>query len=200
MDVPLLEGRYERLVPLSTKHTNVLFKFARDTRLFRYLPLRISDVAEMRSFVTQALTECDAGRAIPFVIQLLDGTIVGTTRFAAIERKHSRGEIGWTWLSGTVRRTPVNTECKRLLLNHGFETLRFNRVEFKTDLRNTASQVAIARLGAKQEGVSRHRMVMPDGYIRDTIGFSILREEWPAIRQRLDGFLARPYSFSFVTV
>jgi RimJ/RimL family protein N-acetyltransferase len=200
MDAPLLEGRHVRLTPLSAKHAEALFEVARDPQLFRYLPLRIPDIAAMQAFVAQALVERDAGRTLPFAIELRDGSVVGTTRFGAIEPAHARAEIGWTWLSAKVQRTPVNTECKRLLLAHGFDALQFNRIEFKTDLRNSASRAAIARLGATQEGVFRRHMIMPNGHLRDTVWFSILREEWPSVRQRLDDFLARPYSFSPATV
>lgn len=187
-----LEGRHVVLDPLAQDDAEALFDAADDpSLLFRYLPDPLSTVEHHRDFVGRALTEQGQGRALPFLIRRRDsGEVVGTTRFAAIELVHRRAEIGWTWIARKVQRSAVNTECKRLLLAYGFETLVLNRVEFKTDFLNTVSRSAIARLGATQEGVFRRHMVMPDGRVRDTVYFSIIREEWPSVRARLDGFLS----------
>jgi RimJ/RimL family protein N-acetyltransferase len=99
--------------------------------------------------------------------------------------EHRRLEIGWTWYGAAYQRTPVNTECKLLLLTHAFDVLGCNRVEFKTDHMNTRSQVAIERLGATREGVFRRHRIRRDGTLRDTVWYSIIREEWPAVRARL---------------
>ena len=194
MDAPSLQGRHVRLVPLSAAHAAPLFEVARDAQLFRYMPVRIADLAAMQAYIAQAQAEQAAGRTIPFAIELSDGSLVGSTRFCAIEPAHARAEIGWTWLSAHVQRTAVNTECKRLLLEYAFDTLKLNRIELKTDSRNQVSRAAIARLGATEEGRFRRHMVLPDGYVRDTVWFSILREEWPTVRERLDRCLVHNHS------
>jgi RimJ/RimL family protein N-acetyltransferase len=104
---------------------------------------------------------------------------------------HRRVEIGHTWLAKSAWRTPINTEAKFLLLRHAFETLACNRVQLKTDSRNLRSQAAIERIGAKREGVLRSHMVLPDGHVRDTVMFSILGAEWPAVKARLEQMMAR---------
>lgn len=187
-----LEGRHVVLDPLTQGDAEALFAAADDpTGLFRYLPDPLSTVEHHRGFVQRALAEQAQDKALPFLIRRREsGDVLGTTRFAAIELAHRRAEIGWTWIARKVHRSAVNTECKRLLLGHGFDTLGLNRIEFKTDFLNTASRAAIARLGATQEGVFRRHMVMPDGRVRDTVYFSIIREEWPSVRAGLDGFLS----------
>ncbi|HRJ48186.1 MAG TPA: GNAT family protein, partial [Opitutaceae bacterium] len=126
------------------------------------------------------------------VIRRADGRAVGSTSYLDIAPEHRRIEIGWTWLGAEARRTAINTECKYLLLRHAFETLGCGRVQLKTDARNLRSQAAIERIGAKREGVLRRHLVMPDGFVRDTVMFSILAEEWPAVKARLEANLARP--------
>ena len=128
---------------------------------------------------------------MPFVVRDASGDIVGSTRFGNIEATHRRVEIGWTWYARRVQRTALNTEAKRLLLTHAFETMDCNVVQFCTHWHNLASRAAIARLGAKQDGVLRNHMIMPDGGTRDTVVFSIIASEWPAVRQGLDHRLAR---------
>ena len=128
--------------------------------------------------------------AVWAVRNLGDGVIVGTTRYLNIAARDRRVEIGSTWYAPPVWGGHVNPACKRALLGHGFETLGLNRIELKTDLRNLRSQAAIAKLGATREGVFRRHMVLPDGHVRDTVYFSIIREEWPGVKARLDERLA----------
>lgn len=183
------------LEPLAPEHADALFAAADDPSMFRYLSERLETLEDHRGYVQRGLAERDAGRAIPFGIRLRgDGAIVGTTRFAAIDLTHRRAEIGWTWIARRVQRTAVNTECKRLLLGHAFESMQLNRVELKTDALNQVSRAAIARIGAKPEGIFRSHMVMPDGRVRDTAWFSIVRDEWPVVRDALDRRLAAPIS------
>lgn len=185
------------LEPLADAHAEALFAAAEDPEMFRYLSERLASLDDHRAYVRRALDERDAGRAIPFAIRLRDdGAVVGSTRFAAFDAAHRRAEIGWTWIARRVQRTSVNTECKRLLLGHAFDALHLNRVEFKTDALNQVSRTAIARLGATQEGIFRRHMVMPDGRVRDTVWFSIVSQEWPAVREALDRKLAVPLSTS----
>lgn len=116
---------------------------------------------------------------------------MGSKSYLDVAPEHLRIEIGWTWLGAPARRTAVNTECKLLLLRHAFETLGCGRVQLKTDGRNLRSQTAIARLGAVREGVLRKHVILPDGFVRDTVMFSITADEWPGVRARLEDFLAR---------
>jgi RimJ/RimL family protein N-acetyltransferase len=125
------------------------------------------------------------------VLDLAAGSAVGSTSLYDVSTRHRHLEIGRTWLGRPAWRTAVNTECKLLLLEHCFERLDALRVQLKTDARNLRSQAAIERLGAVREGVLRHHMVMPDGYVRDTVMYSVIAPEWPAVRARLEGLMAR---------
>ena len=130
---------------------------------------------------------------MPFVVRHnTTGAIVGCTRYLNVEPEHRRLEIGYTWYSQRVQRTALNTEAKLLLLTHAFEALRCIAVEFRTSWFNHASRAAIARLGAKQDGVLRNHQISPDGLYRDTVVFSILESEWPAVRRHLRYLLERP--------
>ena len=119
------------------------------------------------------------------IIEISTGRILGSTRFCNIDVKNWRVEIGYTWYRQSAQRTGVNTECKLLLLQHAFEQLQCIAVEFRTNWHNHKSRAAIARLGAKQDGVLRQHMLMPDGQYRDTVVFSILNSEWPAVKAQL---------------
>lgn len=186
-----LEGRHVVLEPLAASDAEALFAAADDpVELFRYLPDPLIRIEHHCDFVQRALVDHAQGKALPFLIRLRgSGEVIGTTRFGAIEAAHKRAEIGWTWIASKVQRSAVNTESKRLLLGHGFEQLQLNRIEFKTDLLNQKSRAAIARIGATQEGIFRKHMVMPDGRLRDTVYFSIVRDEWPAVCAALDARL-----------
>lgn len=193
-----LAGRHVRLEPLRAEHHAALCQAGRDPATFRWFPYPVAGDGPMRAFIDSALVDREQGRALPFAIRTLhDGALVGSTRFAAIEAAHRRAEIGWTWLAPSVRRTPVNTECKRLLLAHGFEVLGYNRIEFKTDSLNAPSRAALKRIGATEEGTFRNHMVVDGGNrVRHSVYFSIVRDEWPAVRSALDARLAQPFSFA----
>ncbi len=195
-----LEGRFVRLEPMSAAHIPGLVAAAagsRDTYGYTLVP---HDDAEARVYVANALAEQEAGRALPFAtIDRVAGRVVGSTRLFNIEywpwppgNAHQRGadrpdvvEIGWTWLSASAQRTPINTEAKLLMLAHAFDEWRVHRVSLMTDARNRRSREAIMRLGARFDGVLRAARPASDGTIRDTAAFSILDSEWPAIRTRL---------------
>ena len=130
--------------------------------------------------------------AMPFVVRKPDGDVVGSTRYFNVDAVNRRLEIGHTWYAKRVQRTALNTEAKLLLLTHAFEKLDCIAVEFRTNFFNFASREAIARLGAKQDGVLRHHQVMPDGSLRDTVVFSIIAPEWPAVKKNLLWQLTRP--------
>ena len=186
-----------RLEPLRLEHLGALCEAGADPATFRWFPFCVAGLGPMKVFVLQGLSEHEQGKALPFVIRTVhDGRIVGSTRFGAIEKDHARAEIGWTWLTPSVRRTPVNTECKLLLLGHGFDVLGYNRIEFKTDLLNAPSRAALKRIGATEEGTFRNHMVVRDGRVRHSVYFSIIREEWPAVRAALEQRLSHPSTFS----
>ena len=141
----------------------------------------------------RSLDEQARGVSLPFVQRdARTGTLIGSTRYGAIVREHRRLEIGWTWIARTHHRTGVNTESKYLLLRHAFEVLGMQRVELKTDALNARSRAAIARIGATQEGIFRRHIITASGRLRDTVYFSVVVDEWPAVRSRLERMLVRP--------
>jgi RimJ/RimL family protein N-acetyltransferase len=181
-----LEGSFVRLEPLTLKHAPPLADAGLDPELWRWIPTPVTSLQEMRDYVTLALDELQRGISVPYaIVDRTTGLPIGSTRFANIERSHRRLEIGWTWIARAAWRTPVNTEAKRLLLTHAFEVAGANRVEFKTDALNERSRRALLRLGATQEGVFRKHLITASGRIRDTVYFSIIDTEWPAIKARL---------------
>lgn len=192
-----LEGQFASLEPLQAGHHAALCEAGNDEAIFRWFPTSAAGDVPMRAFIDAALSDQRAGRSLPFAVRTRhDGRIVGSTRFGNIDAPHRRAEIGWTWYAPAVQRTPVNTECKYLLLRHAFEMLHLNRVEFKTDSLNEKSRAAIARIGGVQEGIFRNHMVVQGGRLRHTVYFSIVREEWPTLRARLEQMLARPFAFT----
>ena len=174
-------------------HAEGLFAAAQDDAIWRYLSVpRPQLVADVQSWITPALEFAAQGAQVPFTIFRQDtNQPVGSTRFMDIQRRDRGLEIGWTWLSTAVQRTAVNTECKLLLLTHAFEQLGAERVALKTDLRNERSQAAIVRIGGQREGVLRRHKLCWDGVLRDSVYFSIIRDEWPAVRERLVHLLKR---------
>ena len=187
-----LEGDIVRLEPLALRHVDDLERVAFDPDLWRWVPTQVANRDELEAYVDEALDEQARGVALPFaVIGKRDGRAIGSTRYGAISRSDRRLEIGWTWYGRAWHRTGVNTESKLLLLRHAFETLGAIRVELKTDVLNERSRNAILRLGAQQEGIFRnHRIIPGSGRIRDTVYFSVIDREWPAVKARLEGYLA----------
>jgi RimJ/RimL family protein N-acetyltransferase len=188
-----LEGRHVRLEPLAPRHVPELTRAAQDDEVWRWMPWRRPrDEQAMSAIVGGLLEEQERGLRVPLAtIDREGGVAVGFTNFDDLVPVHRRLEIGGTWLARDRWRTPLNTEAKLLMLAHAFDTLGVLRVSLKTDHRNERSQAAIARLGATREGVLRHHHVRPDGTLRDTVYFSILAEEWPAVRRALGERLRR---------
>jgi RimJ/RimL family protein N-acetyltransferase len=187
-----LERRPVRLRPLAAADAPSLVEAARDGELWSLGFTTIGSPATMAKWVDTALTACAEGRALPFVVEhLATRKLIGSTRYLNIDLANHRLEIGNTWYAAAYQRSPVNTTCKILLLAHAFDTLGAVAVEFRTDERNVRSRQAILDLGAHHDGVLRHHMIMPDGWLRNTYVFSILRDEWPAVRDRLESRLAR---------
>ena len=186
-----LEGHHVRLEPMSPAHEEALIAAAADGELWNSTVTIVPSRATIAAYIDTALKAQAEGHALPFVIiQKSAEKIVGSTRYFHIERDHRRLEIGYTWLSSSAQRTKVNTEAKLLLLTHAFERLGCIRVEFVTDVLNQQSRTAILRLGAKQEGVLRNHMIMPSGRYRDSVCFSIIEAEWPAVKAALQAKLA----------
>lgn len=200
----MLEGRHVRLEPLGVGHARDLLAAAsgpRQTYGFSTVP---ADEPSMVGYIEAALRDQDAGRALPFAtVATATGRVVGSTRFGNIEfwawppgNLNQRGEdcpdvaeIGWTWLAASAQRTSINTEVKFLMLAHAFEKWQVHRVSFMTDARNERSRRAILRLGARFDGVLRAARPASDGGIRDTAAFSILENEWPAVKTQLQSRL-----------
>jgi RimJ/RimL family protein N-acetyltransferase len=185
-----LEGTNVRLEPLASRHLEDLEAAAdEDPRTFAYMPTDPPTTGWSR-WLEEALRQVRAGVCVAWAtVAISNNRAVGSTRFVDIAPEHDRLEIGWTWLGLSSRRTPVNTEAKFLQLRYAFDELGARRVALKTDAQNEESQRAIARLGAVREGVLRHHMRRHDGYLRDTVYFSILSEEWPTVRDQLIGKL-----------
>jgi RimJ/RimL family protein N-acetyltransferase len=181
-----LEGQHVLLEPLSMKHLSGLAEVGLDEDLWKWIPTPVRTVDEMRVYVQTALDEQARGVSLPFAtMEKATGRVIGSTRFANIERTHRRVEIGWTWVARPWQRTAVNTEAKLLLLTHAFEALGCMRVELKTDSLNERSRAAILRIGAKEEGIFRNHMITASGRIRHSVYFSILDSEWPAVKTHL---------------
>lgn len=190
-----LEGRHVRLVPLALEHVPALWEAGNDPDIWQWTLNRPASEADMRRYVEAALASRAAGRALPFATtEAATGRVIGSTRYHNWEPPHPRVEIGYTWISRPWRRTPANTEAKYLMLRHAFETLGLARVELRTDALNARSRAAIARIGGTQEGILRRHLLTDSGRIRDTVYFSILDDEWPRVKRRLEEMLARPWS------
>ncbi len=186
-----LEGRHVRLEPLSRRHKSQLAMVALDPELWRFTPTQIHSPDDLDAYIETARSWQKAGTAIPFAtIDRSTGRAIGSTRFGNIDPQNRRTEIGWTWLGRDFQRRAFNTEAKLLMLTHAFEQMDCIRVEFRADFLNTKSRKAIARLGAREEGILRHHMILSDGRRIDWVYYSILRDEWPSVRAGLEQKLA----------
>ncbi len=181
-----LSGEVITLVPLAIEHENDLVSAANDGELFKLWYTSVPDRETIKDYLDTALTQLSAGSALPYaVVENAGGKVIGTTRLCNADIKHRRIEIGYTWYGKSYQRSAVNTEAKLLLLSHAFEQLKVIAVEFRTHWHNLASRAAIARLGAKQDGVLRNHRLHADGVYRDTVVFSIIESEWPVVKQSL---------------
>ena len=182
-----LTGRHVRLLPLHAAHADALRIAAADGELWRlnFTSAPGPTPGEAEAYIAAAHAERDAGTALPFAVLDADGRVVGSTRYYAIDASVPKLKIGYTWYAARVQRTALNTEAKRLLLDHAFDALGCASVTFETSHLNLRSQAAIERLGAQRDGVLRAHMRHRDGTLRDTVVYSILSSEWPALRPRL---------------
>ena len=199
MQSPALQGKHIRLEPLELRHTSGLAAAsAGDAELYRWSPVP-RDEAAVTKYIETAIAWKDAGTAAPFaIVDAKSGVVLGSTRFFDLERwawpadhaLHGRttpdaGEIGYTWLTRSAIRTPVNTEAKFLMLTHAFETWKMLRVCLHTDVRNQRSRAAIERIGGKFEGILRSHRMAADFIPRDSARYSILADEWPQVKHKL---------------
>ncbi|GCF09435.1 GNAT family N-acetyltransferase [Dictyobacter arantiisoli] len=182
-----LTGQLVRLEPLQPGHAEELYATGRELETWKYIPTNpCLSLETMQQWIADTLQLQQKGEILPFaIIDLASGRVVGSTRYLAIMPSFYNLEIGWTWLDPSVRRSGINTECKYLLLQHAFEDWHAIRVQLKTDSRNLRSQAAIARIGGVKEGVLRNHMIMPDGYRRHSVYFSILDSEWEQVKANL---------------
>ena len=188
-----LQGKYVRLEPLSEAHIPGLTEIGVGQDFWHFMLYgEMNSETDMRGWVLDILEREKKGGDLPFaVIHLESGKVAGATRYLNISPKDRGLEIGGTGYGVEFQRPAVNTECKLLLLSHAFETLKVIRVQIKTDSRNERSQRAIERLGAKWEGVLRNHMILPDGYIRHSVFYSIVDSEWGDVKKNLEGMLAK---------
>jgi RimJ/RimL family protein N-acetyltransferase len=186
-----LAGRHAKLVPLQPGHAAALADAVRDGELWRLWYTSIPAPDEMADEIERRLSLQRAGSMLPFAVLDAAGTPVGMTTYMHVDATHRRVEVGSTWYARRVQRTPLNTECKRLLLGHAFETLDCIAVEFRTHRFNTPSRRAIERLGAQLDGILRHHQRAANGSLRDTAVYSITADEWPAVKAHLDFQLER---------
>jgi len=189
-----LEGKRVCLEPLTLAHLPALAQIAFDPDLWRNVPTVMTTEADLRAYIENALDLQRAGIALPWVTrEKTSGRIIGSTRYMDIQKAHRALEIGATWIMGEFHGSGLNAEAKYLQLQHAFETLGANRVALKTHHNNQRSQAAMRGIGAKQEGVFRNHMIMPDGSLRHTVWFSIIREEWPEVKAHLEQKMARDF-------
>jgi len=201
----VLQGKHVRLDPLDHRHIDGLVAAsAGDATLYQWSPVPRGKI-ETATYVETALAWRDAGTAVPFaIVRVADNVVIGSTRFWNLERwswppghpSHGRGvpdacEIGYTWLARSALRTAANTEAKVLMLTHAFEAWKVLRVCFHTDARNHRSRAALERIGGQFEGILRAHRMAPDSIPRDSVRYSILAAEWPAVKNRLIQLLER---------
>lgn len=186
-----LKGRFVELEPLMAAHYDSLRAISKDPAIWQYLPIDGSGEGFIRWW-DEALADTTKGVSLVFAVRRLsDSALVGSTRYMTDIPAHARVEIGWTWYAREAQGTQVNPEAKLLLMSNAFEAAGYNRIELKTDARNLRSRAAILKLGAKEEGTLRAQVWMPSGYWRDNVYYSVLRNEWPDVKARLQKRLSQ---------
>lgn len=197
-------GLHVRLEPLAQRHHDDLVEAVQDGELWKLWYTSVPTPEGMKAEIDRRLGLQAQGSMMPFAVVLPDAAwagelanrAVGMTSYMHIDANNRRVEIGSTWYRRAVHRSPINTECKRLLLAHAFEALNCIAVEFRTHWFNQASRAAIERLGAKLDGVLRSHQINPHpdakGTLRDTCVYSIIANEWPAVKAHLDYQLVKP--------
>jgi RimJ/RimL family protein N-acetyltransferase len=190
-DPVVLTGDHAKLEPLQREHCDALIEAVQDGGLWNLWYTSVPAPDKMEAEIERRLGLQARGSMLPFTVRNAAGKIVGMTTFMNIDATHKRVEIGSTWYARSVQRSPLNTQCKLLLLRHAFENLECIAVEFRTHFFNHQSRRAIERLGARQDGILRSHQVAPNGSLRDTVVFSIIASEWPTVRAHLTYQLAK---------
>jgi N-acetyltransferase len=188
-----LEGAFVRLEPLRREHAELFWDVAQNDLedIFRWIPYSMKTPDDFHKLIDKALEEQQRGESVVFAtIEKGSGRVIGSTRFMNIDRVNRRVEIGSTWIAPAWQRTAVNTEAKYLMARHAFEVWQCIRLELKTDALNQKSRNAILRIGAKEEGTLRRHLLTHTGRVRDTVYFSILDNEWPDAKSRLEARMA----------
>ena len=197
----LITGARVALEPLALRHLDDLAIRGADETIWRWLPTAHHQPGSMRSFIESALMAQQQRAALPFAtIDLPTRKAVGSTRYHHVDIEHRRLEIGVTWIGTGYQRSHINTEVKLLQLWYAIEVLKCRRVELKADVNNAKSRAAILRIGATEEGIFRKHMLYADGRNRDNVYFSIIDDDWPAVRARLEGKLGYPVTPAFTEV
>ncbi len=187
-----LEGNLVTLSPLTALHREDIIEAASDGHLWELWYTSVPDKNNAQQYINKALQEFEEDKSLPFaIISKEHNKIIGTTRYMNVMSQHKRVEIGSTWYAKSYQRTGINTECKYLLLQYAFEKLQCIAVEFRTHWHNIPSRTAIARLGAKQDAILRNHQIDKDGLLRDTVVFSIIKEEWPTVKKSLEHKMQR---------
>jgi len=184
-DPVTLRGEHARLEPLSHDHLAGLVEAVKDGELWKLWYTFVPKPEDMTKEIDRRLGLQKAGSMLPFTVFDAAGKIAGMSTYMNIDAANRRVEIGSTWYARRVQRTPLNTQCKLLLLGHAFEAIDCIAVEFRTHFFNHQSRKAIERLGAKQDGILRNHQVAPNGTLRDTVVFSIIASEWPTVKAHL---------------
>ncbi|MEE1884537.1 GNAT family N-acetyltransferase [Pedobacter flavus] len=189
----ILENKRVLLTPLIKEDIEDLWVLSQDSELSKFANKDLSIYTELEKYIESAIQQREAGTcAVWKVFDKLSGKVAGTTRIAEISLHDERGQIGWTWIGKEFQGTGLNKAMKFELLQFGFETLRLNRIEFKADERNLQSRKAMLKIGATEEGVLRQHLKLHNGYIRNSIYFSILKSEWPNVKATVfEEFLER---------
>jgi RimJ/RimL family protein N-acetyltransferase len=180
-----LSGPHARLEPLSRDHRDGLVEAVRDGDLWKLWYTSIPAPETMDAEIERRLGLQTSGAMLPFTVKDAGGKIAGMTTYMNVDAANRRVEIGSTWYAQRVQRTPLNTQCKLLLLTHAFEKLDCIAVEFRTHFFNHQSRRGIERLGAKLDGILRSHQIAPNGTLRDTVVYSIIAPEWPTVKAHL---------------
>ena len=187
-----LKGEHASLEPLAQHHRDGMIEGVKDGDLWKLWYTAIPAPDKMDAEIARRLDLQEKGAMLPFTVKDAAGRIAGMTTYMNVDAPNRRVEIGSTWYAKRVQRTPLNTQCKLMLLTHAFETLDCIAVEFRTHFFNYQSRRGIERLGAKQDGILRNHSISPNGTLRDTVVFSILASEWPTAKAHLTYQLERP--------
>lgn len=189
IQVEILKGSHIQLEPLNASHKDELYSAAQNESIWTYNGSKAFG-EKFHHWFDKAMNAFQSRQQIPFIVRRLsDAKIIGSTRYYDINSEHHRLTIGYTWYIPEVWGSFVNPESKLLLLKFAFEALQMNRVEFVTDSRNARSCAAIKKIGAVEEGVLRHHMLLENGYIRDSVIFSIIQPDWPKVKSTLESRL-----------